>query len=181
MDSGLFSLPLRTCGLFVCCWLFLVVVLLCCVWFSLLQAFSSGGRRKLTATDFIEMFVGDAVVVVQTNISGHLHHLTFGMSCPGLCPSLIALHRLAGLPQMTLPNWLSTAFNPADGQTGMQAEIESGLFATDDLLARVQADLDAFFWQSHTLSHLTRDNLGKNDCDSEDAGQCHCQSRVKGR
>ena len=63
----------------------------------------------------------------------------------------------------------------------MQAEIDSGLFASDDLLARVQADLDAFYWQSHTLSHLARDNLGKNDCDSEDAGQYHLRSKGWGR
>ena len=53
----------------------------------------------------------------------------------------------------------------------MQAEYDAGLYASDDLLARVQADLDAFYWQSHTLSHLSRDNLGKNDCDIEDGGQ----------
>lgn len=53
----------------------------------------------------------------------------------------------------------------------MQEEYASGLYASDDLLARVQADLDAFYWQSHTLTHLSRDNLGKNDCDIEDGGK----------
>eukprot|EP00903_Cladosiphon_okamuranus_P009435 g8995.t1 len=75
-----------------------------------------------------------------------------------------------GVPQISLPNWLSTTFNPADGQTGVQEEIDAGLFESDDLLAQVQADLDAFFWQSHSLTHLSRDNLGKNDCDIEDGG-----------
>lgn len=84
---------------------------------------------------------------------------------------LTAVHRSAGIPQVSLPNWLSTTFNPAPGQTGIKAEYDSGLYASDDLLARVQADLGAFYWQSHTLSHLSRDNLGKNDCDIEDGGQ----------
>ena len=53
----------------------------------------------------------------------------------------------------------------------MAQDIESGLFEKDDLLARVQADLDAFYWQSHTFSHLARDNLGLNDCRTEDAGE----------
>ena len=88
-----------------------------------------------------------------------------------LPPLLAASRRPAGIPQVSLPNWLSTTFNPATGQTGMKAEYDSGLYASDDLLARVQADLDGFYWQSHTLSHLSRDNLGKNDCDIEDGGQ----------
>lgn len=75
------------------------------------------------------------------------------------------------MPQLSRPNWLSTAFNPADGQTGLSEEIDAGLFESDGLLAQVQADLDAFFWHSHSLTHLARDNLGKSDCDIEDAGQ----------
>lgn len=54
----------------------------------------------------------------------------------------------------------------------MKEDYEAGLFASDDLLARAQADLDAFYWQSHTMTHLARDNLGKNDCDIEDGGKC---------
>lgn len=52
----------------------------------------------------------------------------------------------------------------------MKEDYAAGKFAADDLLARSLADMDAFFWQSHTLTHLARDNLGKNDCDSEDTG-----------
>lgn len=53
----------------------------------------------------------------------------------------------------------------------MQADYDAGLFSSDDLLARVQAGLSNFYWQSHTLTHLARDNLGVNDCDIEDGGE----------
>lgn len=53
----------------------------------------------------------------------------------------------------------------------MRDEIDSGLFESDDLLVQIQADLDAFYWQSHSLTHLARDNTGKDDCDIEDQGQ----------
>lgn len=53
----------------------------------------------------------------------------------------------------------------------MAEDIAANKFTGDDLLDRVQADLDAFYWQSHTLSHLGRDNLGANDCDIEDGGE----------
>lgn len=55
----------------------------------------------------------------------------------------------------------------------MAEDIAANLFDGDDLLDRVRTDLDAFYWQSHTLSHLGRDNLGANDCDIEDAGELH--------
>lgn len=55
----------------------------------------------------------------------------------------------------------------------MADDIADGLFDNDDLLARVQADLGAFYWQSHTFSHLARDNLGLNDCRTEDAGDAN--------
>ena len=55
----------------------------------------------------------------------------------------------------------------------MAADIDAGLFNGDDLLARVQLDLGAFYWQSHTLTHLARDNLGTNDCDIEDGGELY--------
>eukprot|EP00903_Cladosiphon_okamuranus_P012911 g12054.t1 len=75
-----------------------------------------------------------------------------------------------GVEQITYPDWLSWTFNPAPDEPGMADDIAAGLFGRDDLLARVQADLDAFYWQSHTFSHLSRDNLGLNDCRAEDAG-----------
>lgn len=40
----------------------------------------------------------------------------------------------------------------------------------DDLLAATLEMKDDFFWQSHTLSHQARDNLGEVDCESEDGG-----------
>lgn len=89
----------------------------------------------------------------------------------GAVPSVVRLSPVTGIPQVTFPDWLSTTFNPADGQPGMATDIDAGVFASDDLLARVQADLDAFYWQSHTFSHLARDNLGLNDCRAEDAGE----------
>lgn len=82
-----------------------------------------------------------------------------------------SLVSFAGMTQQLGVNWLSRAFNPADGVNGMAEDIAANKFTGDDLLDRVQADLDAFYWQSHTLSHLGRDNLGANDCDIEDAGE----------
>lgn len=101
------------------------------------------------------------------------------LHAPGLCSAvnIRSAVRLShnqpttGIEQVTFPDWLSTTFSPADGQRGMADDIASGLFEADDLLARVQADLDAFYWQSHTFSHLSRDNLGLNDCRAEDAGE----------
>ncbi|CAN0561855.1 unnamed protein product [Ectocarpus sp. 12 AP-2014] len=90
----------------------------------------------------------------------------------GLLPKGDPPNPSTGIPQISDPNWLSIQFNPAAGEQGMQDDYDAGLFASDDLLARVQADLDAFFWQSHTLTHLSRDNLGKSDCDIEDGGGC---------
>lgn len=78
-------------------------------------------------------------------------------------------------------NWLSLAFNPATGVGGMAEDVTAGLFAGDDLLARVQADLGAFYWQSHTLTHLARDNLGVNDCDIEDGGDLYLVLVLQGR
>lgn len=76
-----------------------------------------------------------------------------------------------GIPQITRLDWLSTTFNPADGVDGIAADIDAGLFAADDLLVYVQNNLDAFYWQSHSFSHLARDDLGVNDCLAEDAGK----------
>ncbi|CAM9818998.1 unnamed protein product [Scytosiphon promiscuus] len=75
-----------------------------------------------------------------------------------------------GITQVTDLDWLSTTFNPADGEAGMADDIDAGNFTVDDLLVHVQENLDAFYWQSHTFSHLARDDLGVNDCLAEDAG-----------
>lgn len=86
-------------------------------------------------------------------------------------PSLGPVIPFAGMAQQLGLNWLSLAFNPAAGVDGMAQDVAAGKFLGDDLLARVQADLNAFYWQSHTLTHLARDNLGANDCDIEDGGE----------
>lgn len=66
-------------------------------------------------------------------------------------------------PQLPV-NWLATAV------AGMTAEFNAGSWASDDLLVWVLANLSSFWWQSHTLSHLARDNLGESDCAAEDGG-----------
>lgn len=73
-----------------------------------------------------------------------------------------------GLPPTKDPaNWYNQAT-----VDGMQAEFDSGNWtAKDDLLAATLELQDEFFWQSHTLSHQARDNLGKLDCESEDGGK----------
>lgn len=53
----------------------------------------------------------------------------------------------------------------------MTAEFDSGAWASDALLSWVLDNLDTFWWQSHTLSHLARDNLGQSDCTIEDGGE----------
>lgn len=54
---------------------------------------------------------------------------------------------------------------------GMKAEFDSGEWASDDLLSWVLDNMESFWWQSHTLAHLARDNLGQSDCDIEDGGE----------
>lgn len=66
----------------------------------------------------------------------------------------------------TTHSWLETAV------PGMTAEFNSGAWASDTLLSWVLDNLDKFWWQSHTLSHLARDNLGQSDCSIEDGGEC---------
>lgn len=76
-----------------------------------------------------------------------------------------ALKHPAGITPQLLTGWLGP------GVTGMQAEFAAGGWVSDDLLAATVADLGAFYWQSHTLTHLARDNLGAADCDIEDGGE----------
>lgn len=67
-------------------------------------------------------------------------------------------------PQLPV-GWLATAV------PGMTAEFAAGSWAADGLLGWVLANLDTFWWQSHTLSHLSRDDLGESDCTIEDGGE----------
>ena len=53
----------------------------------------------------------------------------------------------------------------------MREDYEEGLWAGDDLLEWVTSNLDKFYWQSHTLTHIIRDNLGAADCAIEDSGK----------
>lgn len=73
-----------------------------------------------------------------------------------------------GLPPTKEPaDW----FNQATIDN-MTAEYESGTWnRTDDLLVASLEQKNDFFWQSHTLSHQARDNLGEVDCQSEDGGK----------
>lgn len=69
------------------------------------------------------------------------------------------------MPQLPV-NWLAISV------AGMEAEFQSWR-AKDDLLDATLSDeiLSKFHWQSHTYSHLARDNLGQSDCNIEDAGE----------
>ena len=64
--------------------------------------------------------------------------------------------------------WLATAV------PGMTTEFAAGSWASDDLLAWVLDNLGTFWWQSHTLTHLSRDDLGESDCSIEDGGEQMC-------
>lgn len=70
-----------------------------------------------------------------------------------------------GLPPIVDTTWLSRAV------PGMTAEFEAGEWASDDLLEAAISLKDDFFWQSHTFSHLARDDLGESDCQAEDGGK----------
>lgn len=68
---------------------------------------------------------------------------------------------MAILPQ----NWYTTGTIEA-----LQKAYDTGAFDQDDLLHEAQDLKDEFFWQSHTFSHLARDNLAEYDCSMEDGG-----------
>lgn len=55
-----------------------------------------------------------------------------------------------------------------DSSTNQQ---RSAWKTADLLLEKTIALKDQFFWQSHTLSHLARDDLGVSDCYTEDTGK----------
>ncbi|CAM9244706.1 unnamed protein product [Choristocarpus tenellus] len=71
-----------------------------------------------------------------------------------------------------------TGISPIHGTTwlsgavpGMAADFAAGLWSSDDLMtATLTTVKDKFYWQSHTMSHLSRDNLGASDCQIEDEG-----------
>eukprot|EP00903_Cladosiphon_okamuranus_P021170 g19446.t1 len=69
-----------------------------------------------------------------------------------------------GITPQLPEGWLATAV------PGMTVEFETGAWASDGLLAWVLSNLGTFWWQSHTLSHLARDDLGESDCSIEDGG-----------
>ena len=57
--------------------------------------------------------------------------------------------------------------------TGMEAEFAEGKWNESDPLLKASLDMiDDFHWQSHTMSHLSRDDLGETDCTMEDGGGC---------
>lgn len=55
---------------------------------------------------------------------------------------------------------------------GLELEFETGLWASDDLLEAAMELKADFYWQSHTLAHLARDDLSESDCNTEDGGKC---------
>lgn len=69
-----------------------------------------------------------------------------------------------GMAPILPEGWLSTAV------PGMKAEMAAGNWSSDDLLEWVLSNKGDFWWQSHTMSHLSRDNLGQSDCEIEDGG-----------
>lgn len=54
---------------------------------------------------------------------------------------------------------------------GMTIEYARGDWNSDELLLWCINNREAFWWQSHTLTHLARDNLGESDCAIEDGGK----------
>ena len=74
-------------------------------------------------------------------------------------------------------NWLAT------NVPLMQEDMESGLWeANDELLAEVISHLDTpntFYHGSHTLIHLSRDQLRESDCNTEDAGEATSKKILK--
>eukprot|EP00904_Undaria_pinnatifida_P003101 jgi/Undpi1/12792/HiC_scaffold_7.g02459.m1 len=69
-----------------------------------------------------------------------------------------------GITSQLPTDWLTSAV------PGMTSEYSNGDWASDDLLEWCVNNKDAFWWQSHTLTHLARDNLGESDCSIEDGG-----------
>lgn len=80
--------------------------------------------------------------------------------------TVIVTYNLAGIAAVLPVDWLTTAAV----DTGMKEEFPTWR-AKDALLDASLSVLDKFYWQSHSLSHLARDNLGVIDCKIEDYGE----------
>lgn len=72
---------------------------------------------------------------------------------------------MVGIEPQLPTDWLTSAV------PGMTSEFNSGDWNSDDLLGWCVNNKQAFWWQSHTLTHLARDNLGESDCTIEDGGE----------
>lgn len=55
----------------------------------------------------------------------------------------------------------------------METEFTSGMWDTDDLLQAVLAYPDEVYHGSHSLTHLSRDELQESDCNIEDGGRLY--------
>lgn len=84
-------------------------------------------------------------------------------------PHLSASFLLAFVDQPTVQdiNWLANSI------PNMQQNFAAGAWDDDDLLQYVLENLDQddFYHQSHSLIHLSRDQLRASDCNAEDAGE----------
>lgn len=68
---------------------------------------------------------------------------------------------------MTPPSWWSE-----DRLAGLTDSFTSENWVEKDDLLKASLELvERFHWQSHTMSHLARDNLGETDCIMEDGGE----------
>ena len=68
------------------------------------------------------------------------------------------------VPQQHPVNWVQ------DSVPGMTAEFNNGQWSSDDLLDYTTSNTDKFWWQSHGLAHMLRDDLVAADCFIEDRG-----------
>lgn len=68
-------------------------------------------------------------------------------------------------------SWLSQGTIDAMAEEFSSSDSNVNWKANDLLLAESITLQEDFFWQSHTLSHLARDNLGLSDCYTEDTGE----------
>lgn len=101
-----------------------------------------------------------------------------------LKPPLLPVCGASALSLSTMPGTLGmdpilpTTWFSQDTVDGMAAEFAAGSWDVDALLTAVIGSLDDFYWQSHSLCHLARDNLAESDCDAEDGGEIFCTFRV---
>lgn len=69
--------------------------------------------------------------------------------------------------------WLSQGTIDAMTEEFSSSDSTKNWKANDLLLAETITLKEEFFWQSHTLSHLARDDLGLSDCYTEDTGKIY--------